>query len=351
MLPGIGSLHSRRSDRPVPIASLAKVATALVVLRDHPLLGRGPGDLLRVSAAEAADYVARQGTGQSLLPVRAGEQLTERQALQGLLLPSADNIADVLARWDGGRARVLARMNALARRAGARHTRYTDPSGLDPSTVSTADDQARIARLALASPALMSVVAERSAVLPVAGLVRNYNALLSREDVFGIKTGSTTAAGGCLLFAARQRLFGHSVLVVGALLGVDAGVPAPLLDLRVALRSASGLLDRVRRDVVQGNVAPPGAGVALLRTGWGATTTVVTTAPTRALLLKGARPSAVAHVRCRNVPVRSGQACGVLLLTVGDDLSGTQSYLVRLTASGGLSQPPVLWRLRARLPW
>ena len=70
------------------------------------------------------------------------EQLTELQALQALLLPSANNIAAVLARWDGGSAgRFVARMNATARSLGMTHTRYTDPSGYDDATVSTAADQ------------------------------------------------------------------------------------------------------------------------------------------------------------------------------------------------------------------
>ncbi len=86
-------------------------------------------------------------------PIEAGEQLTERQALQALLLPSANNIAAVLAQWDAGSAsRFVARMNATARSLGMTHTRYTDPSGYDDATVSTAADQVRIVDRAMRLP-------------------------------------------------------------------------------------------------------------------------------------------------------------------------------------------------------
>ena len=70
--------------------------------------------------------------GDSLVPVAAGETLTEGQALEALLLPSADNMGWILARWDAGsRAAFAALMNTAARRLGMTGTRYTDPSGLD----------------------------------------------------------------------------------------------------------------------------------------------------------------------------------------------------------------------------
>ena len=108
------------------------------------------------------------------MPVAAGEQLTERQALQALLLPSANNIAAVLARWDAGSEdRFVARMNATARSLGMTHTRYTDPSGYDDATVSTAADQVRIVDRAMRLPVFARIVATPSATLPVAGTVHN----------------------------------------------------------------------------------------------------------------------------------------------------------------------------------
>ncbi len=124
VVPGVGTVGVVGGQRPVPIASLAKVMTALVVLADHPLTGLQPGPVLTITAAQARDFVQRIPSGQSLLAVKAGERLTERQALEGLLLPSADNVADVLADWDGGRPAFLAKMNGLAHRLGVSGTVY-----------------------------------------------------------------------------------------------------------------------------------------------------------------------------------------------------------------------------------
>ncbi|HMC69211.1 MAG TPA: hypothetical protein VKJ07_08670, partial [Mycobacteriales bacterium] len=128
-----------------PIASVAKVMTAYLVLRDHPLRLGQDGPTITLTDADVADTDRRRGREESVVSIAAGEQLTELQALQALLLPSANNIAEVLARWDADSVdRFVARMNSAARSLGMTHTRYTDPSGYDDATVSTAADQVRV---------------------------------------------------------------------------------------------------------------------------------------------------------------------------------------------------------------
>jgi D-alanyl-D-alanine carboxypeptidase (penicillin-binding protein 5/6) len=135
------------------IASVAKVMTAYLVLRDHPLEVGQDGRTITPTDADVADTDRRRRQEESVVAIAAGEQLTERQALQALLLPSANNIAAILARWDAGSAeRFVARMNATARSLGMTHTRYTDPSGYDDATVSTAADQVRIVDRAMRLP-------------------------------------------------------------------------------------------------------------------------------------------------------------------------------------------------------
>jgi len=204
------------ADRPVPIASVAKVMTAYVVLHDHPLSDDGPGPEIVVEPAEAAAYPAEARAGESLMPVQAGEVLTERQALEALLLPSANNIARILARWDAGSVGAFVeRMNAVARQLGMASTNYTDPSGLAASTTSSAADQVRLGLAAMRQRALAEIAGQSSAVVPVAGTVKNLNSLLGEDGIVGLKTGSTSAAGGCVLLAARSDA-GHrrSLIVV-----------------------------------------------------------------------------------------------------------------------------------------
>ncbi len=226
---GIGVLPGPGASQPVPIASVAKVMTAYLILRDHPLHAGEPGPAIVVQPGEAAAYPAQAGNGDSLVPVSAGEQLSERQALEALLLPSADNMAWILARWDAGsQAAFVAQMNTTARRLGMTATHYTDPSGLSASTTSTAADQVRLGMAAMREPTLAQIVALRSAVIPVAGVVRNYNTLLGQDGITGLKTGSDTAAGGCILLAAWQQARGHDTLIVAATFG-QPGTMATML--------------------------------------------------------------------------------------------------------------------------
>jgi serine-type D-Ala-D-Ala carboxypeptidase (penicillin-binding protein 5/6) len=196
---------SSSGQQPVPIASLAKVMTAYLVLRDHPLDG-GDGSLgLTVTAADVADTERRAGQDESIVRVAAGETLTERQALAALLLPSANNVAAMLARAAAGSsAAFVARMNDMADALDMRHTSYTDPSGFDEATRSTAADQLVLAQQAMRLPDFAALVALPSYELPVAGTVHNTNRLLGREGFVGIKTGSDGAAGGCFMFRAHR---------------------------------------------------------------------------------------------------------------------------------------------------
>jgi D-alanyl-D-alanine carboxypeptidase (penicillin-binding protein 5/6) len=233
-----GSLGtSGPAGRPQPIASITKVMTAYLVLADHPLAAGQEGPTLTVDAAEADKYPAEKEANESLVPVVAGERLTERQALQALLLPSADNIAQILARWDAGSNRAfLRKMNAMAASLGMRHTRYTDPSGYDSSTVSTAVDQLKLGEAAMRDAAFGEIVGESEAVIPVAGVVHNTDTLLGSEGVIGIKTGSTDYAGGCLLFAAATTVAGRKAVVYGVRLGEPGDLSTLLPNVMIASR-------------------------------------------------------------------------------------------------------------------
>ncbi|HSS81985.1 MAG TPA: hypothetical protein VLK24_12430 [Gaiellaceae bacterium] len=230
---GESQVRTGPNQHVAPIASVAKVMTAYLVLRDHPLQFGEDGPTITITDDDVVDTDRRGGQHESLVPVAAGEQLTERQALQALLLPSANNIAAVLARWDSGSAaQFVARMNATARSLGMTHTRYTDPSGYDGATVSTAADQVRIVDRAMRLPVFARIVATPSAALPVAGTVHNTNTLLGREGFVGVKTGSTAAAGGCFAFRAIRWIHGRRTTITGVVLGqpgrdqIDAGLAA-----------------------------------------------------------------------------------------------------------------------------
>jgi serine-type D-Ala-D-Ala carboxypeptidase (penicillin-binding protein 5/6) len=238
---GKSQIQAGPNQHAAAIASLAKVMTAYLVLRDHPLQPGQDGPTITLSEADVADTDRRRGQQESVVSIAAGEQLTELQALQALLLPSANNVAALLARWDSGSTdRFVARMNATARSLGMTHTRYTDPSGYDGSTVSTAADQVRIVVRATRLPVFASIVATPSATLPVAGTVHNTNTLVGHNGFVGVKTGSTAAAGGCFAFRAIRRIHGKRTTITGVVLG------QPGYDqIAAGLAAADDMVDRI----------------------------------------------------------------------------------------------------------
>ncbi len=253
---GRPQIQAGPNQHPTPIASVAKVMTAYLVLRDHPLRLGEEGPTITLTDADVHDTDRRTEQEESVVPIAAGEPLSELQALQALLLPSANNIAAVLARWDAGSAgRFVGRMNAAARSLGMTHTRYTDPSGYDDATVSTAADQVRIVDRAMRLPVFASIVATPSATLPVAGTVVNTDTLLGYDGFVGVKTGSDSAAGGCFAFRAIRWIDGKQTTITGVVLGqpgsdrVEAGLAA-----------ADAMVERIAgRGPVQGKPGqPPG---------------------------------------------------------------------------------------------
>jgi D-alanyl-D-alanine carboxypeptidase (penicillin-binding protein 5/6) len=238
---GQSQVQAGPNQHAAAIASVAKVMTAYLVLRDHPLRPGQDGPMITLTDDDVADTDRRRGQQESVVSIDAGEQLTELQALQALLLPSANNIAAVLARWDAGSVeRFVARMNATARSLGMTHTRYTDPSGYDDATVSTAADQVRIVDRAMRLPVFASIVATPSVTLPVAGTVHNTNALLGHNGFVGVKTGSDAPAGGCFAFRAIRWIDGKRTTITGVVLG------QPGQDrVAAALAAADAMVDRI----------------------------------------------------------------------------------------------------------
>jgi serine-type D-Ala-D-Ala carboxypeptidase (penicillin-binding protein 5/6) len=249
---GGSQIQAGPNQHAAPIASVAKVMTAYLVLRDHPLGLYQDGPTITLTDADVADTDRRRRQQESVVPIAAGEQLTELQALQALLLPSANNIAAVLARWDAGSTdRFVARMNATARSLGMTHTRYTDPSGYDDATVSTAADQVRIVDRAMRLPVFASIVATPSATLPVAGTVHNTNTLLGHHGFVGVKTGSHDAAGGCFAFRAIRWIDGKRTTITGVVLGQPGHNR-----IAAGLMGAAAMVDRIAGDRATPDLGP-----------------------------------------------------------------------------------------------
>ncbi|GAA3667039.1 serine hydrolase [Nonomuraea antimicrobica] len=212
-----GTVHyGKRETRRVPVASLVKIMTAYVVLGEAR-----PSDVITISAADVK-YAARGGAATAGL--RKGERFTVKDLLYALMLPSGADAANALARHYGpGKTAFVAKMNRTARELGLTDTRYTNADGMPTPAnggYSTAFDQAKLAQEALKSSVFTDVVGSTvhkvsKTAVHRAHTWRNTNKLLTRaDDVLGVKTGFTSAAGYCLLFAGER----NGVQIVGVLL-------------------------------------------------------------------------------------------------------------------------------------
>ncbi len=181
-------------------ASLTKMVTAMVAVDTSPL-DRS------LTVTESALRVEP-----NLMGLKAGERLTVRELLYGLLLDSGNDAAEVLAGGLMSRELFVARMNDKAVSLGMSHTHFSNPSGLDqPGQYSDALDLAIAAGWLLTSyPDLATIVATKQTVLPSSPSHQAYspynlNLLLGRyPGANGVKTGFTDEAGGCIAAAARR---------------------------------------------------------------------------------------------------------------------------------------------------
>jgi D-alanyl-D-alanine carboxypeptidase len=259
---GVGRMGSSGTGQPTPTASVAKVMTAYVFLQDHPLPSGQEGPTYRISPEEAARLPWRVAREETHVDVVANQPFTEREALEALMIVSANNIAHELARWDsGGDVPFVAKMNATARLLGMTGTHYTDPSGFDATTMSTAADQVLLFRAAMRIPAFAEVVSKSTFTPRTGGETRSGgNTLLGAYGVIGGKTGFTSQAGANYVFAAR---YGSHLLIGAVMAQPQATSPA------VAVSAAQPLILAAENSLTRVTLAPRGAVVARVEDGFG----------------------------------------------------------------------------------
>ncbi len=293
---GVGLVGSHGGDQAEPIGSVAKVMTAVLVLKEHPLQLGATGPTVTVTAADVATYQQDLAGGQSVVPVAGGEVLTELQLLEAMLIPSGNNIATLLAQWDAGsESTFVSEMNREAHALGLTRTTYADASGLSPGTVSDAADQTRLAEYAMGNPVFAEIVAMPQVTLPVAGVTYNVNAEVTHGGIVGVKTGSTPQAGGCFVFAYQATVGSRSVLVVGAVLGQGG---TSVLD--SALAAGGELAHALGPQLELFPLLSPATVVARLEPAWSAPIPVTPSQSYTALGWPGLR------LRLRVVPLRLG---------------------------------------------
>ena len=191
---GYGVIAASPNQESVPMASVAKVVTALAILEKKPLSKPGQGDQIYVSDSDAQIYDYYQSHQGVVVDIKPGQSLAQYKALQYMLILSANNIADITANWAfGSQEQYLSYANDMVQREGLKSIHLDDASGLSPKTVASAEDLIRLGELALDNPTIAEIVAQESIDLPDGTNKINTNVFLNYEDngVIGIKNGLT----------------------------------------------------------------------------------------------------------------------------------------------------------------
>jgi len=393
VVPSLGYAAQSGPESPVPIASLTKMTTAVVILRDHPLPPGSDGPAIPVTTADIAEYDLELKNDESSVAIEPGETISERQMLEGMLLASANDLAYTLAMWDAGSIPAfVAKMNALATSLGATNTHYVDASGFDPDSVSAAADVLKVASVGMAIPAFAQIVALPEATIPVVGTVHNVVTEVGTNGVIGVKSGYTSEAGACLVLATNRVIGGRTLLVIEAVLGQPTPPPTipkstttttttrpptttptgpstggaaatttttepatttttvPINDLPIAdpfkytRPVAEALLAATQAGISQVTVATEGGAVGTVTATWGGHVHAATYVTATGAWLPGWPGQTVAS-KTTFRPVAPGSSAGT---RVGSTIYaiGVQFQAVHLKLTETVPEPSVWWRLR-----
>lgn len=314
-----------------PIASITKLVTMLMVLERSPLAVGEQGPAFAFTSADQDTYGEFLARDESALDVPVDGVLTQYQLMQGVLLGSAGNYAERLARayWPDDQSFAAAAADWLHRQNLPGIT-IVEPTGIDERNRADAASLVSLSQLALTDPVVAEIVRTRQATLPGAGLVKNTNQLLDDPQVVGVKTGSLETE--FTLAAAETFTVGHVILCAYA-----AVLAQP--DAETRFDEAERLLSAVIDEASLPHTLPAGTTVASVSTPWGEQSDVVTTTEIGVILWNGA--AATPEVSLEATAARdAGDEVGEVTLAGPADIATTSVEL-----ADDLPDPSAWWRL------
>jgi D-alanyl-D-alanine carboxypeptidase (penicillin-binding protein 5/6) len=310
-------LGSEGNQGTVPIASITKVITALVLLDAKPIEAGESGPNITVSATDVELLQATMAEGGSYELLSEGQVFSEHDMIEIMLVVSANNYAQTLTNWAfGSQAAYLTAAHSFLQSHGLTATTVADSSGLDPGSSSSVPDLLAIANLALDNPVLAAIVSTQQADFSQVGTVVNSNKLLGQYGISGIKTGTTDEAGYCLLFTSTFTVADHTFTLVGVVLGEPSS--DALYD------AVARLLTSAQKGYSEVNLVKSGDVLGNVTTAWGEASPVVATADASAVVWS-------------NAPISS--TITTAPVTVGD--SGSQVGTIEFTVNGSTISVPL----------
>lgn len=327
---GFDSVPATSTDA-VPMASITKLVTSLMILDELPLSVGESGPSFEFTYRDRVTYYNYLANDESALDVPVGGSLTEYQMLQGILIGSAGNYADRLVStiWPDDAVFASAAKTWLAAHDLSGIT-IVEPTGIRAANTADAASLITLARVSLANPVIAEIVRTTSVTLPGAGTVDNTNDLLADPAVLGMKTG--TLFGAYNLLAAKEVTVGDTDLrVYGAVLGETTD----------ALRDGetARLLSDVAAELAQPATLAAGTLVGTVETAWGATSDVVTDAAASATLWNGATGLVGSDLELGDARTADAQV-GTVTVTGPVDSGTTDAHL-----TADIPDPDAWWRL------
>lgn len=320
------------ADKVKPIASIAKLITVLTVLKKHPLSAGQSGPIITLGADDVALYNTYESKDGSAVAVANGEQISQYQMLQALLLPSANNMADSLALWAYGSmdAYRSAAQQTVAELGMSHTTIGSDASGFSPDTTSTANDLLILGRTALKQPVITEITAQKSADIPVEGTIYSTNADIGQAGITGLKTGTSNEAGNCFLFSATHAFEnGQRESFVGVILD------SPTSQSRFS--EAVSLLNTTYNNYRSVTVAKAGQSLGMVKSAWGQSSVVAPASDVDEFTWLGERTMAPALVPATGkTAVEKGETVGSVMAASGP---------VALVTVSAVNPPSLWWRV------
>jgi serine-type D-Ala-D-Ala carboxypeptidase (penicillin-binding protein 5/6) len=336
---GYGVLETRGEQKALPTASVAKVMTALAVLKQKPLKPGEQGPTITIARDDVEYYHKVISEDGSNVPVYEGEEITQYEALQALLLPSANNMAYTLAKWAYGSEKEYTNyVNNFARSLGMNNSTFADASGYSSKTVSTAEDLTRLAVNAIDNPVIAEIASQRQATIPFAGTIYNVNMLLGRDGIIGLKTGNTEEAGGCFMAAAVREIGGQKIVAVSVIMGAS--------NLSDALHSSVPLVNSVFSGFEQTTLIKAGQSVGTYAVPWNGNVEARAKQDIQGVVWRGSpiKPSiSLNAISSPKSPMPAGTQVGTVMATFGRTEAQTEAIL-----ASPITTPPTSWRFKPR---
>ncbi len=316
------------------MASISKVISALVILEKKPLASADDaGPTITFSKTDHALYDKYYVMGASIAAMPTGGTMTERDALETMLVISACNYAEAVTTWAfGSQEAFLSATRHWLEANGLSGTRLVEPTGISPRNVSTPADLIALGRIAMANPTVAQIVGMQALDVPGLNPQSNTNNLLGKDGIRGIKTGTLGEDGTNLLYSASLEVgIGHPLEVTGVVMGGFSRATVG--------RDVLALLESIRAGFHDVRVADKGDVLGTYTTAWGESAQMVL-ADDASVFTWSDTPI---EVDMETTALRTGTA-GERVGTVTWS-AGTSTVTVPIVLDATIEQPDAWWRL------